>query len=234
MSEGASVTEDTTDAVAGRDHYQQQGAENYLVHHQRTLRNRLTSRRELAGLEQALRDAGCPRSALDLPCGTGRFWPAFRRAGVETLIAGDVSDGMLAVAEGGRLGPHHPERLLKLSAFDVDLPDDAVDFVACMRFYHHVARPEYRLRLLGELGRVSRGPVALSLWVDGNLGGLRRMRRQRRRPPDPVPGYGPRICRPRAEVEAEFAEAGFRIVRHYDVWPLLDMWRLYLLTPSGG
>jgi len=49
-----------------------------------------------------------------------------------------------------------------------------------------------------------------------------------------VPGYGPRICRPRAEVEAEFGAAGFAIVRRYDVWPLLDMWRLYLLKPRGG
>jgi len=225
---------DRTEALAGRDHYRQAGAERYDVHHAKSLRNRLTSWRELKRLEQALCDAGNPKSALDMPCGTGRFWPAFRRAGVERLIAADASDGMLAVAEHNRLGPGLPDQLLKVSAFSLDLPDKATDFVACLRFYHHVALPEFRFQLLRELQRVSRGHIAISLWVDGNVGGNRRMRRQRRELAVPVPGYGPRICRPRAEVEAEFHEAGLEIVRHYDVWPLLYMWRLYLLAPAHG
>jgi hypothetical protein len=66
----------------------------------------------------------------------------------------------------------------------------------------------------------------VSLWVDGNLAGRRRLQKA---PPEPVPGYGRRICRRRSEVEAEFAAAGFRMLRHYDVWPRLSMWRLYLL-----
>lgn len=227
------MTLDRSEAIAGKDHYQQSGAENYHVHHSKSLRNRLTNRREMAVLARALRDAGSPRTALDIPCGAGRFWPVFQRSGVQVLLAGDVSDGMLNVAAQNRLGPDLPQRLLKLSAFAMDLPDDAVDFIACMRFYHHVALAEYRLQLLQELLRVSRGHVAVSLWVDGNLGGNRRMRRQRRKPPEPIPGYGRRLCRPVAEVEAEFGEAGIDIVRRYDVWPLLYMWRLYLLKPAN-
>ncbi|MEQ8860535.1 MAG: class I SAM-dependent methyltransferase [Pseudomonadales bacterium] len=186
----------------------------------------MTTWRERKCLEQALRDAGRPATALDLPCGTGRFWPVFADAGVDTLIAGDGSAGMLTVAEQNRLGPKLPEQLVETSAFAMDLPDRCVDFAACMRFYHHLAMPDDRRTLLGELKRVSRRYAAVSLWVDGNLAGNRRLRKP---PPPAEPGYGKRRCRRRVEVEQEFTDAGFRIVRHYDVWPVIYMWRLYLL-----
>ncbi len=208
------------------DHYDADRARHYEVHHGKNLRTRLTTWREQQCLYRALQDAGNPQRALDLPCGTGRFWPAFARAGVKTLLAGDGSAGMLAVAEQNRLGPALPEQLVQTSAFAMELPDDCVDFVACLRFYHHLALAEDRQALLGELRRVSRRHAALSLWVDGNLAGSRRLRRP---PPAARPGYGRRRCRKRSEVEREFVDAGFRIMRRYDVWPLVSMWRLYLL-----
>lgn len=208
------------------DHYDPERAQHYETHHEKNLRTRLTTWRERQCLLHALRDAGGPREALDLPCGTGRFWPVFAEAGVEKLIAGDGSAGMLGVAEGNRIGPNLPALLIESSAFDMDLPDHCVDFAACLRFYHHLGRPEDREALLAELKRVSRRHAAVSLWVDGNLAGNRRMKKT---PPPAVPGYGRRRCRRREEVEAEFRNAGFRIVRHYDVWPLVYMWRLYLL-----
>ncbi|MEZ5559364.1 MAG: class I SAM-dependent methyltransferase [Pseudomonadales bacterium] len=212
------------------DHYRGGRAEHYEAHHRKNLRTRLTTWRERQVLVNALRDAGSPRSALDLPCGTGRFWSAFERAGVDDLIAGDASEGMLGVAAGNRLGEHLPSKLIQSSAFAMDLPDDAVDFAACLRFYHHLSRREDRIRLLAELRRVAREYVAISLWVDGNLGALRRLRR----PARPVEvGYGRRICQRRHDAEAEFREAGFSIVRHYDVWPLVGMWRMYLLRIDG-
>lgn len=213
-------------AVSDSDHYTPERAAHYQVHHRKSLRTRLTTWRERACLAKALRHAGYPRTVLDLPCGTGRFWPVFQRCGVSSLIAGDGSRGMLDVAAGNRLGPGLPERLIETSAFDMDLADRSVDFAACMRFYHHLAMPQDRRALLAELKRVSRRHAVLSLWVDGNLAGNRRIRKP---PPPPEPGYGRRRCRPRSEVEQEFTDAGFRIVRHYDVWPGLYMWRYYLL-----
>lgn len=133
---------------------------------------------------------------------------------------------MLEIAEANRLGPAIPEQLIESSAFDIALPEKSVDFVACMRFYHHLARPEDRRTLLAELKRVSRRYVALSLWVDGNLQGNRRLRKPQ---PPIVSGYGRRRCRRRDELEAEFDVAGFQIANQYDVWPGLSMWRLYLL-----
>lgn len=211
------------------DQYDSQRAAHYEVHHDKNLRTRLTSWRELQCLRQALRDAGGPMRALDLPCGTGRFWPAFAGAGVATLTAGDGSTAMLELARSNRLDAAYPQQLIACSAFAMALPDSHVDFAACLRFYHHLARPEDRRALLAELRRVSRRYVAISLWVDGNLAGTRRMARPQ---PPPTPGYGRRRCRSRTEVEQEFESAGLRIAGRYDVWPRLSMWRLYLLEPA--
>ncbi len=211
---------------ADDDPYGDGAAEAYDRHHKDSLRTRLTTRRELGVLAKALAVAGPNLEALDLPCGAGRFWPAFADAKVSSLIAADVSQGMLQVAQTNRLSDNLLRELICTSAFDIELPDDCVDFIACMRFLHHIALPEYRMRALQELRRVTRRYVAITLWVDGNLGARRRLKRQ---VIEPKAGFGRRICRPRAEVETEFRDAGFKIIDHYDVWPKLAMWRLYLL-----
>lgn len=219
-SDGQTMSLSDTDAYKGTR------ARRYAEHHRKSLRTRLTTAREQQVLYSSLADAGFPETALDLPCGTGRFWPAFSRAGVKQLIAGDGSRGMLEVAETHRLNDMIPAQLLQTSAFEMALPDESVDFAACLRFYHHLSRPEDRATLLAELKRVSRRFVAISLWVDGNLAGNRRIRKPA---PDAVAGYGKRICRRRRDVEAEFDAAGLAVIRHYDIWPRIAMWRLYLL-----
>lgn len=213
--------------LAELDRYPTERAHAYQQHHARTLRHRLTSSREQACLARALQAAGTPRRVLDLACGTGRFWPVFAAGGVQEVIALDASPGMLAQAETNRQSALIPSRIMLSSAFSLPLAADEVDFVSSMRFYHHLAREEDRRRVLGELARVSSGHVALSLWVDGNYGSFRRARKTR---PPARPGFGHRVCRHRAEVESEFESAGYRIVRHYDVWPRISMWRVYLLA----
>lgn len=213
------------------DHYSLQRAEHYHRHHRNSLRTRLTSWREQQCLRRALIDAGQPATLLDLPCGTGRFWRAAANAGVCKLIAADGSAGMLEVAANSRINQSIPDRLMETSAFAVDLPDNSVDAVACLRFYHHLAVAEDRLTLLRELMRVSRRHLIVSLWVDGNYAGNRRMRKPAKLP---VSGYGPRICRHREDVAAEFTESDCRIIRHYDVWPGIYMWRFYLLEHGAS
>jgi SAM-dependent methyltransferase len=213
--------------LAELDRYPSDRALAYHQHHNSSLRNRLTSLREQACLARALQDAGTPQRVLDLACGTGRFWPVFARAGVQEVIAIDASPGMLAQAEENRQSPMIPSRIMLSSAFSLPLEADGVEFVSCMRFYHHLARAEDRRRVLDELARVSRRHVSLSLWVDGNYGSYRRSRKTR---PGQRPGFGHRICRQRDEVEAEFTGAGYRVSGRYDVWPRISMWRTYLLA----
>ncbi len=209
------------------DPYQRGRAANYDVHHRKSLRNRLTSYREIQLLGQAIRDSGAPVTAMDIPCGTGRFWSAFQDNGIETLWAFDASENMLQVAAGNRLKENYPSRLEYMSAFDLSLPEKSVDFTACLRFFHHLANAGDRIALLEDLCKVTRQHIALSLWVDGNFRSRRKM--QRSRPAGDRSGYGGRVCRARAEVEAEFEQVGLTIVNQYDVWPRIAMWRLYLL-----
>lgn len=216
---------------ADKDHYTLHRADAYATHHQKSARTKLTTRRERALLSRALRRAGQPRVVLDLPCGTGRFWPAIAAAGTERLLAADNSEGMLEVARRFKVRPGFPEQLINTSLFAIDLPEASVDFVACMRFFHHLAYPEDRRAALAEIGRVTRQFAAISLWVDGNLGAWRR---RGRRQPALERGYGKRICIPRRDIEADFAAAGFAVLAHYDVWPRLAMWRMYLLAKAGS
>jgi len=219
-----------SEVLLRKDPYGDGSAMLYDKYHRNSIRTKLTTRREVSVLRKALQRAGHNLSALDLPCGAGRFWPAFAAAGVQDLIAADVSQGMLDVAQTHRISDTIPSRLECMSAFDVDLPDEAVDFVACMRFLHHLSGREDRLQVLSELHRVTKKFVAISLWVEGSLGARRRMRKPAI---EPESGFGRRICRSRLDVEEEFHTAGFTIAQHYDVWPRLSMWRLYLLEKQN-
>ena len=211
---------------ADKDHYPPVRAGAYALHHDKSARTKLTSGRERRLLARALRRAGSTPVVLDIPCGTGRFWPAIASCGTKRLIAADNSEGMLEVARRNTLGAAFPEQLINTSVFAIDIADDAVDFVACMRFFHHLAHRQDRLAALSEIKRVTRRFAAVSLWVDGNLGAWRR---RRRGPPTLQRGYGKRICIPRAEIEGDFAAADLQVVDHFDVWPRLTMWRMYLL-----
>jgi len=225
--------------LAELTHYPLPAAVEYERNHSRHLRAQLTTLREQACLRRALKAAGSPQRVLDLPCGTGRFWPVYAASGVKQLIAADNSPGMLEVA-AGKCIEGLPHQLIQASAFDLRLPDDSVDLVSCIRFYHHLSRSEDRLGLLDEFKRVSTRFVIVSTWVDGNLMSLERRirraprRRARGRRSATGAGYGRRICRTRQETEAEFSAAGFEIVSRFDVWPKFQMWRFYLLAHGNG
>jgi len=209
-----------------KDHYAQNRAGAYAKHHDKNLRTRLTTYRERQLLGRSLALAGVPDVVLDLPCGTGRFWPAIADAGVTRLIAADNSESMLKVADRYRLRSDYPENLLQTSAFDINLADSSVDFIACMRFFHHLVHRQDRLDALAELNRVSRRFAAISLWVDGNLGAWRRRGMKSTKIER---GYGRRVCVARSDIESDFGAAGFSVIEHFDVWPKITMWRLYLL-----
>jgi SAM-dependent methyltransferase len=226
MAQTTGVSEQHLSADLGRDAYAGGDALGYEDHHEKSTRTRLTTWRERRLLVRGLRRAGSPAVALDLPCGTGRFWTAFAAAGVQRLIAADNSDGMLMVASR-HAGAGPAVSLLRTSAFAIDLGDRAVPFVASMRFVHHLARSEDRLRVLTELRRVTSNHVLVSLWTDGNLQAWRRGRRGEKR--EAVAGFGRRVCTPRNVIEPEMTAAGLEVVARWPVWPGISMWTFYLL-----
>jgi hypothetical protein len=121
-------------------------------------------------------------------------------------------------------------RPLQTSAFDIDLPDQAVDSIFCMRLIHHVGDPAHRARMLREFHRVTRDSVIISLWVDGNYKAWRRQKLEARRAERrKQTGYQNRFVLPAAQVESEFSQAGFNVVGSMDFLPFYAMWRVYVL-----
>ncbi|MDB5982426.1 MAG: methyltransferase domain protein [Pseudomonas sp.] len=152
---------------------------------------------------KALVLAGQPGLVLDVPCGVGRFWPLLAEKTNRVIIAADSSAEQIQAA--CRLQPVNVVKRVRpivTSAFDIDLPENAVDSIFCMLLMHHVGDETHRLALLREFQRVTRDTLVISVWVDGYFKGV---------------------------IEAEFAHAGFHILHHIDVIPFYAMWRVYVL-----
>jgi ubiquinone/menaquinone biosynthesis C-methylase UbiE len=207
--------------------YDDQHAQEYLLKHQDGLSRKLSHWRDEQLARKALASVGEPGLVLDLPCGAGRFWPLLAEKPNRVIIGADNSESMLKIALQAqpadvvkRVQPLHT------SAFDIALPDNAVDSIFCMRLLHHIGETEHRLAILREFERVSRDSVILSLWVDGNFKAWKRKRLEQTRKQE---SYQNRFVLPAATVEQEFEQAGFRIQERLDFLPLYAMWRVYVL-----
>ena len=213
------------------DKYDDQHAQKYLLKHQDNLARRLSHKRDEQLARGALAMAGEPGLVLDLPCGAGRFWPLLAEKPNRVIIGADNSASMLKIATAAQPAEVVKRvRPLQTSAFDIDLPDNSVDSIFCMRLLHHIGDARHRMALLREFHRVSRDSVIISLWVDGNFKAWKRKRLEHRRGASSVQeGYQNRFVLPVATVEDEFKKAGFTIQKHLDFIPLYAMWRVYVL-----
>ncbi|NWB92015.1 class I SAM-dependent methyltransferase [Pseudomonas agarici] len=213
------------------DKYDDKHAEQYLLKHKNSLARRLSHKRDEQLVRAALALAGEPGLVLDLPCGAGRFWPLLAEKPNRVIIGADNSASMLETALNAQpVEVVKRIRPLQTSAFDIELPDNAVDSIFCMRLLHHVGEAAHRMALLEEFQRVTRDSAIVSLWVDGNFKAWRRRRLERERQADEArDGYQNRYVLPTAKVEEEFRQAGFRIQEHLDFFPLYAMWRVYIL-----
>lgn len=207
--------------------YDDQHAQKYLRKHKESLGRRLSHWRDEQMARKALASVGEPGLVLDLPCGAGRFWPLLGEKSNRVIIGADNSESMIKTAMQSqpvdvvkRVQPLHT------SAFDIALPDNAVDSIFCMRLLHHIGEAEHRRAILREFERVTRDSVIVSLWVDGNFKAWKRQRAERNRDKRE---YQNRFVLPAATVEKEFEEAGFRIQEQLDFIPLYAMWRVYVL-----
>lgn len=211
--------------------YNQQHAEKYLQKHQDNLSRRLSHRRDEQLARKALKLAGDPGLVLDLPCGAGRFWPLLAEKPNRVIIGADNSADMLNTAcKAQPSAVVKRVQPLQTSAFAINLPDNAVDSIFCMRLLHHVGDAAHRVALMREFQRVTRDSVIISLWVDGNFKAWKRKRTEKRRSGENgQEGYQNRFVLPVATVESEFEQAGFRIQERMDFLPMYAMWRVYLL-----
>ena len=210
--------------------------DRYATKHRESLSRRLNDRREQRLLGKCLAAAGDLDSVADIGCGPGRFWPVLgmqgSKAGPSGLYALDVSHGMLSYAKArypGGLG----DRFAVVSGSVTALPfcDGAFDCVVSMRLLHHFGGQAERRLALGELARVARRFVVISLWTDGNYKAWRRTRLERKRGRR---GYQNRFVIPRADLEADFAACGLRPVSAHDLIPAYSQWRYYLLARNAA
>lgn len=191
------------------------------------LSRRFSRWREEQVARKALALAGQPGLVLDLPCGVGRFWPVLAEKTNRVIIAADSSAEQVQAA--CRLHPLtivSRVRPIVTSVFDIELPENAVDSIFCMRLMHLIGDTEHRQALLREFQRVTRDTVLISLWVDGNFKARRRLEAQRQQAPG---RHQKRFVIPRAVIEKEFAQAGFHVHHCIDVIPFYGMWRVYVL-----
>jgi len=137
---------------------------------------------------------------IDVPCGTGRFLPAFAAAGCEVVEA-DVSMEMLTLSrqvarEVGAACGH-----VVCDARRLPMPTGRFDLVFSMRLLHRVREWTERVTVLAELARVSRRWVLFSFYNRRSARGLRDRLRGR------YPGET------RSAIRREAEEAGLRVDR---------------------
>ena len=222
-------------ALPFSDKYNFEHSLNYYQQHRSSLRKKLTSAREQQIVYKALKLLEFPATVLDVPCGTGRFWKTFTKANVKQIIGCDLSEGMLKVGQTVSANdlPFAPS-CIRGSAFEVPIKKESVDCVLCVRLLHHIKKSKDRMTLLKELHRVTRSSVCLSLWVDGNYQAGRRQRLEHQRKSQSSKRHQNRFVLPQAVAEAEFKQAGFSILKHYDVLKWVTLWRFYVLVKNDA
>lgn len=222
--------------LAFSEKYDQAHAQQYFEKHQDGLARKLSHYRDQQLARRALALAGEPNLVLDLPCGAGRFWPMLAEQPNRIILAADNSADMLNVARASQ--PAHITehvRTFQTSAFAIDLPDNSVDSIFCMRLLHHIEEPEHRLALLKEFHRTTRDSVIISLWVDGNYKAWRRKISEKKRlQRDPCYKSTNRFVINQETIEQEFIQSGFTIQKHLDFIPGYAMWRVYVLRKTNN
>ena len=200
-------------------------AQRYFEKHRQGFWRRMNTWREAGMARQALVLAGRPRSVLDLPCGTGRFWNLLAEEPQRKIYAADLNTAMFET--GLKFRPQViAERVeaFQASAFSIPKPDNFVECVFSIRLMHHIEKAEDRLAILREFKRVASSSIVLSLWIDGNY----RARRQQRRPVRPGPSRD-RFVISRSTIEREFEQCGLSVVGRVNFLKYYSMWAAYVL-----
>jgi len=207
--------------------YDQQHAERYFHKHDSGFWRQLSTWRDRQVARKALKLAGNPKSVLDVPCGTGRFWGVLAEQPERIIHACDNSQHMINAGLKFR-DPKVVERIQSFqgSAFELSVDDELVETVFCIRLIHHMGVTEDRLKLLKELRRVTSSTVIISLWVDGNLQAWKRKKKEAEKYKE---GYQNRFLIPAKTIESEFEKVGLQVEHRLDFIPYHSMWRTYVL-----
>jgi len=215
-------------AYRAKDAYREAGeADTYDAVRFKSLRGRLTDWLEKRAIRRALCAVPSGARVLDLPCGTGRITELLLDLGYR-VVGADISEPMMAHAREKLAGYSNLEDLRQADAESLPFADEEFDAVISIRFSNHVP-PDVRLRVLGEMRRVCRGPIIIS-YCNPNAASAckRRLRALLRRPHAPWYPATPR------EVDAEARSADLRVVRGHAMLPLVSETVVYLMCRPGA
>ena len=204
------------------------GAQEYLDEYRKAHR-KLSDRRERRILErfwERMRAGGPLASALDLPCGWGRYLDFLCEEGTK-VIQSDYSGEMLRLS--ARLFADKPVLgRLRASGSRVPLANEAVDVSFSMRLNHHIADPTARRDHLKEVLRVARRYAVFSYFDAATM--KNRLREARIR-------LGSRKrsknALSRGEVFDLIRQAGFRVLSSPLLFPMGSGHRLVLAERVG-
>lgn len=208
--------------------YDADHAEKYFNKHDSGFWRTLSTWRDRQIVRKALKLADDPKTVLDIPCGTGRFWGVLAENQNRIIYAADNSLDMINTG----LKLREPEIVCRInksfqaSAFDIPLEENTVDCILCIRLIHHMGDTDTRLKLLKELNRVTSSSVIISLWVDGNFQAWKRKKREQKYVDKK---FQNRFLIPVKTIENEFLQCGLEVKNRLDFTKYHSMWRTYVL-----
>ena len=104
--------------------------------------------------------SGITGTILDVPCGTGRFFPIYLERGFK-ILGMDISEDMLHQAKA-----RDPQAQLQEGdiAKGIPLPDKSVDVTVCSQFLKFCTEPELA-PIIREIARVTKSRILASLFT---------------------------------------------------------------------
>jgi len=208
-------------------YHSDEGAEEYLDEYVKVHR-KISDRRERRLLDRWRQIIGAQRTALDLPCGWGRYLPWLSDEGCKVIQA-DYSGSM--IAKSRKLHPGNPVLGgMRCFGHRIPLRDEAMDLVFSMRLNHHLVDPDVRRDHIRELFRVSDKWVIFTYFDHASLkNALRRARTAVGLCKKP-----PKNTMRRDEVHRMAKEAGFEIVADPQLFRIGSGHRLVLARRTGS
>ena len=114
-------------------------------------------------------------SILDIPCGYGRFINILENKG-NKIFASDLSFSMVERAREKNYKNFYFISNLKNG---IPLKSNTVECVFCFRFFHHLHNKEDRIKVLKELGRVSKKWIIISCYIENKIHSIQRKIRKK-------------------------------------------------------
>ncbi|MBI3620921.1 MAG: class I SAM-dependent methyltransferase [Nitrospirae bacterium] len=211
------------DYLQKKAHYQ---ADTVAVHYDATRwsspSRRWSNQRKLRTIAKAIDHAARLhepiRTALDLPCGTGRIFPVLFARNIRVTGA-DLSAEMMHVARNKFHDAPGQKGFVRCDAESIPFSTDRFDAVFSIRFLFHL-QPAVRRRALSEMARVSRRWVIIDCRHRYTM--KYRLRELQRRL-----GLSSKIYQPlsREELKEDFRQAGLEPVMIFPTFPIFsDKW----------